>query len=228
MDRLDLAVPKEFSDIENLVRQIVKKHYQYTENLEAVKSEAQEKLMLHYVDETIHEKEEYHKDWRGYEVEKTYLNQLKEDLDEITKEIKEEIQIIRGPKETLKEGTINYLELKIKEFENQKHTIIEKTKSTYKFVRIINDKLKSAGKTNLELDLVTDDNGLEHYKIKDGDIHRPIDKVSTGEKNIIAFLYFMERLSDIEKNNNNKNKIIIFDDPVNSNDDAMQYLIITE
>src|SRR5699024_10165226 len=83
------------------------------------------------------------------------------------------------------------------------------------------------GKTNLELDLVTDDNGLEHYKIKDGDRHRSIDKISTGEKNIIAFLYFMERLSDIEMNND-KSKIIIFDDPMNSNDDAMQYLIITE
>lgn len=47
------------------------------------------------------------------------------------------------------------------------------------------------------------------------------------KKNIIGFLYFLESLSDVEKQSD-KNKVIVFDDPMNSNDDTMQYMIITE
>lgn len=56
--------------------------------------------------------------------------------------------------------------------------------------------------------------------------YRGVGELSTGEKNIIAFLYFMERLA--VKDSTAQTKIIIFDDPMNSNDATMQYLIITE
>ncbi|MDA5457669.1 AAA family ATPase [Weissella confusa] len=56
--------------------------------------------------------------------------------------------------------------------------------------------------------------------------YRGVGELSTGEKNIIAFLYFMERLA--VKDSTPRTKIIIFDDPMNSNDATMQYLIITE
>lgn len=56
--------------------------------------------------------------------------------------------------------------------------------------------------------------------------YRGIGELSTGEKNIIAFLYFMERLA--VKDSTARTKVIIFDDPMNSNDATMQYLIITE
>ena len=56
--------------------------------------------------------------------------------------------------------------------------------------------------------------------------YRGVGDLSTGEKNIIAFLYFMERLA--VKDSTAQTKIIIFDDPMNSNDATMQYLIITE
>lgn len=51
--------------------------------------------------------------------------------------------------------------------------------------------------------------------------------MSTGEKNVIAFLYFIERLEEV-KEGSRKKKIIVFDDPMSSNDDKMQYLIIWE
>lgn len=227
LENLDLSVPDNFNSLEISVSYIIKKHNQYTEKLDSIKNEARKKLRLHYVAESLLKKEEYQKDWRGFGVEDAYLIQLERDLENVNKEVKKEINKIWGAKEPLTEGTLYYIEDKISELEKSKNIIIKNTKSTYEFVRIINKKLKSAGETNLELDLVTDDNGIEHYKIKDGDNYRSIDRVSTGERNIIAFLYFMERLSDIEVNNN-KNKIIVFDDPMNSNDDAMQYLIITE
>ena len=51
--------------------------------------------------------------------------------------------------------------------------------------------------------------------------------MSTGEKNVIAFLYFIERLEEV-KEGSRKKKNNSFDDPMSSNDDKMQYLIIWE
>lgn len=79
---------------------------------------------------------------------------------------------------------------------------------------------------------------LEHYEydnkgyycIKDkrtGET-RPVDQLSTGEKNVIAFLYFMEKLEEVEETPDQRERIIVFDDPVNSNDEKMQFLIANE
>ncbi len=57
---------------------------------------------------------------------------------------------------------------------------------------------------------------------------RDITELSTGEKNVIAFLYFLEKLHEVKETVVNKPRIIVFDDPMNSNDDGMQYLIIEE
>lgn len=134
---------------------------------------------------------------------------------------------IKGVKENPAPGTINYVKNQISSKEILKKEIINRTKNTSQLVEIINDKLKRSGKNELELILQKDENEVEHYQIKDGDNTRPIDKLSTGEKNIIAFLYFLESLSDLERKTI-KPKIIMFDDPMNSNDDTMQYLIIAE
>ncbi|EAC3326625.1 TPA_asm: AAA family ATPase, partial [Listeria monocytogenes] len=108
----------------------------------------------------------------------------------------------------------------IQELKNQQ-------KDTSKIAQLINERLKKAGKDDLQLKKIEND-GFERYEIQDGENEvRSINKISTGEKNIIAFLYFIYSLEDIE-NQKNKPKIIIFDDPMNSNDDTMQYLIITE
>lgn len=58
---------------------------------------------------------------------------------------------------------------------------------------------------------------------------RNVTKLSSGEKNIIAFLYFIEKLDAIDEKNKDTNshqKLIVFDDPMNSNDETMQYLIM--
>lgn len=57
---------------------------------------------------------------------------------------------------------------------------------------------------------------------------RDVKQLSTGEKNIIAFLYFLEKLEELDSDLSTKKKIIIFDDPMNSNDINMQYIIIDE
>ncbi len=58
---------------------------------------------------------------------------------------------------------------------------------------------------------------------------RDVTQLSTGEKNVIAFLYFIEKLNEINESKQiQQNRLIVFDDPMNSNDDTMQYLIIDE
>jgi wobble nucleotide-excising tRNase len=50
--------------------------------------------------------------------------------------------------------------------------------------------------------------------------------LSKGEKNIIAFLYFILALEKAD--NDTRPKIVVLDDPMTSNDDTMQYLMINE
>lgn len=55
---------------------------------------------------------------------------------------------------------------------------------------------------------------------------RPIDTLSTGEENLIAFLWFIYKVKS--ESNKYSDRIVIFDDPMTSNDDATQYLMIAE
>ena len=140
----------------------------------------------------------------NYEVEKNKLENLKTlipDLAEINKNVDDKNKEIRDLKNLQKD--------------------------TSKIVNLINKRLKKSGKKDLEL-VKVENNGVETYQILDENNQtRSIKQISTGEKNIIAFLYFLYSLEDVE-NEHNKQKVIIFDDPMNSNDDTMQYLIITE
>ena len=49
-----------------------------------------------------------------------------------------------------------------------------------------------------------------------------------GEKNIIAFLYFLKKLEEVNEKESVINKFVIFDDPMTSNDNNMQYIMIEE
>lgn len=91
----------------------------------------------------------------------------------------------------------------------------------------INKKLERLGSHQFKLVLV-DDEQKGQYIIENLDgTRRNIETLSTGEKNIVAFLWFISDLNNPEKNSS-KEKIIVFDDPMNSNDDSVQYLIILQ
>lgn len=103
-----------------------------------------------------------------------------------------------------------------------------KPKAERQAVEHINQKLKSL--FSWYVDYKEDENsGYYHIAEKRNSsvFYRGVSDLSTGEKNIIAFLYFIEKLEEIN-DTSQLPKIIIFDDPMNSNDDTMQYLIITE
>lgn len=107
---------------------------------------------------------------------------------------------------------------------------LSKTKSESKLADNVNKKLDLY--VSFQLEHIKDTEGLNkgYYRIKNKEPfdkeYREIDTLSKGEKNIIGFLYFIEKLNEYKENT--LDKIIIFDDPMDSNDDTMQYIIITE
>lgn len=223
---LQINVPDDFSEVSLLIENLIKENNEYCEKLEEEQLKSRESLRLHYVHQCLQLKADYLSGWQGFELESFKFTELEKSATDSGNELEKRKAAILGNVTNPEVGTIKYLALQIEELEKEKSNLLKETQNTSILAENINDKLKYSGKFNLQLELQKDSNEIEHYLIKDSESGvRPIDQISTGEKNIIAFLYFMENLSVIGHTNK---KIIIFDDPMNSNDDTMQYLIITE
>ena len=135
------------------------------------------------------------------------LGYLEQDIREVQKQIKR----IRSD--------ISNLEESIKK-------LIAKTKSTELLVQNVNQKLEGIASFKLTLQS-SNQREVEYYEIQNNEgVVRPITQLSTGEKNLIAFLYFLESLNSLECRD--KAKLIVFDDPMNSNDDTVQYFMLEE
>lgn len=126
-----------------------------------------------------------------------------------------------------KKNEITKINNEIKKLNLEISHLEAQTKNEKKLVENINKKIKHY--TSFELVHKEDAEGKGFYSVKclRTDKDRDITQISTGEKNIIALLYFIEKLNEINEVRA-RNKLIIFDDPMNSNDDTMQYLIIEE
>ena len=92
----------------------------------------------------------------------------------------------------------------------------------------INRLLAGLGNQSFTLVKSRSDDQRGNYIIHDynGSV-RDIKSLSTGEKNIVAFLWFISNLENLVLAES-KPQVVIFDDPMNSNDDTTQYLIISE
>lgn len=211
MDILNENIPEDFGKKINEYNKIVEKNNQYTEDLEKKKKEACDKLRYHKIN--------------------VFLKKESEKLESI----KGDIQELEG-KISAKNGDIQKARNEIIELKKQKEAketskkeLLAGTKNTEILANNINEKIK--GTVNFRLCRNKEEGEQEFYEIKekiDGreETTRPITKLSDGEKNIIAFLYFIESLNEPDKKD--REKIIVFDDPMNSNDDTMQYLITSE
>lgn len=218
MDILNEEMPEDLEEKINEYNEIVKKNNQYTKDLEKNKEEARKKYRYHEINVFLKEKNKKNKN----------------NYDEELELIKDNIQELKG-KISAKDDEIKKIVDKIDELEENLgrkkkniEKLLEDTKNTEILANNINKKIK--GTVNFRL-CRKEENGQEFYEVKeeiDGgeEITRPITKLSDGEKNIIAFLYFIESLNELDKKD--REKIIVFDDPMNSNDDTMQYLITSE
>lgn len=206
---ITLNLPNEFDELSRKYNEL--KEQNNSNDLSQQQATAKECLRLHNVKQKIDE--------FNYNSKKIQLELLAQNKEKAEQDFENEKRRIEGPG-----GLIEQINQK-----NSEITLLKKdTKDEKLLVEFINTRLKHS--VSFELVFVPEENTNGYYKIKDsltGDI-RNIDKVSTGEKNIIAFLYFVGSLSAVGEMPNTKPRLIVFDDPMNSNDDVMQYIIIEE
>lgn len=178
-----------------------------TSNLAKEKENAKANLRYHYIKLELDNFKE--------EIKLNEVKKLEEESSKYETEIKN------------KENEITKINNEIKKLNLEISQLEAQTKNEKKLVENINKKIKYY--TSFELVHKEDTEGEGFYSVKclRTNEDRDITQISTGEKNIIALLYFIEKLNEINEVRA-RNKLIIFDDPMNSNDDTMQYLIIEE
>lgn len=202
-EKLTLTCPDDINSIINHYNQIVDDNN--SSDLIKKQTDARDALRYHFVKEYCH-KFQYEAKKSKLEVHQSLLQALKNKVDDEKSKIK------------ACQNNINQIEESIKQ-------LLESTKNEKILVERINKKLKLYASFELIHQETSND-----YKVKclrNLNI-RSVQELSTGEKNLIAFLYFIEKLNELSDNSNLNQRCIVFDDPMNSNDDAVQYLIIEE
>lgn len=203
--KLDIPVPDNIDALE--YNDLVKKNNEVGANLNSKREQAKNQLRYHFIKGML--------DSFGYEAKSNVL------ITSLELQANAQRQVDQKNKQKHDiEKLISSIELEIKNL---------KPKAEEQAVEHINQKLRGSVKWQLEY---YKNNESGYYwvseKCSDGNIvHRGVKELSTGEKNIIALLYFLEKLENTEQISKQP-KLIIFDDPMNSNDADMQYLIITE
>lgn len=158
------------------------------------------------------------------ELKKFEYNTKKQNKEQLQKDLIKAEQNLQSMEEKItgKGG----LESQISVLRNDIFSLKADTQNVEILARHINRKLNNLVSFSLE-HINGEGNGYYSVKNKDTGKLRDIKELSTGEHNIIAFLYFIEKLEEIA-NVDTKRRVILFDDPMSSNDDVMQYLMIQE
>lgn len=200
-------LPESLLKISNAYHEIRKANNE--NNLLERQDDARKKLRYHLIYTKLRDFE--------YRTKKQNEEQLNKDLAKAEQDIKSEREKIIGE---------NGIQSKINALKTDINELKAKTQNVEILAKHINNKLN--GLVSFTLQHVGEEqNGYYSVKNKDTGELRDIKDLSTGEHNIIAFLYFIEKLDEIGSNGSQE-KVIIFDDPMSSNDDVMQYLMIDE
>lgn len=199
---LDVVIPEEYDTLKNEYKKIVEENNNLSDRLKIEQAKFINVLRYHEIYIAL---KEY-----NHDTQKAKLAALKTLEANVRKEYDEKLKVIETKK-------------------NERNELIILTHDESIIANKINRLLANMGVSSFSLELVDNDeaNQKGQYKIRGyNNVLRSIDDLSKGEKNIIAFLYFLFAL---EKNSNDsRQKIVIFDDPMTSNDDTMQYLMIGE
>ncbi|MGL6056865.1 MAG: AAA family ATPase [Culicoidibacterales bacterium] len=204
--KLNLGIPNSVQQQIKTYNEYVQENNQY--NLQQLQNEAKEKLRLHYVKLAMDQANYF-----GMDSQLQNLHKIKQDIEDEKRGVDTEI---------------SNLDEKVADV----NTKIRNLELTTKNEKIVVDKINKLLKSTASFELVHIDSDHQqgYYQVKcnrSGEI-RAVSKLSAGEKNIIAFLYFLYKLEAINPEGISAKKIIVFDDPMTSNDDTMQYIIITE
>ncbi|MFU2047113.1 AAA family ATPase [Avibacterium gallinarum] len=195
-NKLSLVIPNNINYCIQEYNELVDKNN--NNNLQEEQEEARKKLRYHAVKEHL---DDFH-----YEVECNEFENRQKNFNKVKQDFEKE----KDKRRKLQEN--------IEVFKKKIAALQASTRNEKILVRKVNKKLAS----HASFELVHQEDSNE-YKIKCllTNQERNVNELSTGEKNILAFLYFIEKLAEAD----NK-KCIIFDDPMNSNDDTFQYVII--
>jgi len=196
-----IVVPNDFSDIEAECKILIERNNTLSINLKKEQEKSKEAIRSHEVRKALTDFE-YETENGKLSILNTTMNDAKQALINKKSELNQEI--------------------------SKRMDLIAQTKDEEMVANRINNLLKSNGVASFTLELIqdNDENQKGQYRVRghDGNI-RSIVELSKGEKNIIAFLYFMLAL---DEESESKPRIIILDDPMTSNDDTMQYLMTEE
>ena len=205
LDELDIEVPEDFDF--SSYNSLVKNNKEYGASLATKKMEAQEKLRYNMIYKLLGQFKYDVKCMQMNDVRKTFQN-VKEEFDK-------------------KVGQQADLEADIQNLNDQIDAL--KPKAEGQAIKNINKRLQGVVPWQLTY---TENEETGYYQVSQTvgkkSTLRGVKELSTGEKNVIALLYFLEKLGETTIQTSTSPKLIIFDDPMNSNDSDMQYLIITE
>lgn len=207
---IEIELPENFFEIRDIYDKI--KAQNNSDNLDKKQESARRRLRYHFVKEQL---EQF-----NYLAKMSELKVLETHRDTANNELLKEQLKITGK---------NGIDLQIADLQSKIEELQDSTKNEKILARNINKKLRHM--VSFELVHCEDENQKGYYSVKNINTNetRDIIQLSTGEKNIIAFLYFLEKLKEIRTGERKaKAKFIVFDDPMNSNDDNMQYLIVEE
>ncbi|MCO0831700.1 AAA family ATPase [Fructobacillus sp. W13] len=186
--------------INNMIDDLNSRMTSYTNDIENHKSEYRKQLQLHLETTVLLRKE---------------IRDCLTELNHQEKEVEDKRKIIVS------------LEKNAASLSLEKKELIAETKNETVLVERVNRILKEMGNKSFELCYVEpkEDEMKGQYQIKGYEGHRrSIHELSKGEKNLIAFLWFVNNIS--ENSDKNKKNIVVFDDLMDSNDDHSQYLMI--
>ncbi|MCM1537866.1 MAG: AAA family ATPase [bacterium] len=208
VETMEVELPEDFSNISTRYNEL--KAQNNGNDLNKKQEKAREGLRHHFVREKL--------DKFGYSSKMSELNLLEKQKDDMQGELVAAQSKIWGE---------NGINSQITDLREKAVELLDKTRNEKILAQHINEKLRYM--VSFQLEHCEDESGKGYYLVKNIQTNetRDITQLSTGEKNIIAFLYFMEKLSEI-RTGDQKAKFIVFDDPMNSNDDNMQYLIVEE
>jgi len=193
-----------FTTINKQINDIIIENNQLSDNLEEEKDNARKSLRYNEIQKIINNSE--------YESLKAQYQSSKAIYDELNKQVEEKKQITKN---LIKDKT----------------ELLEKTKDESIISHAISKCLQNSWIESFTLEHISEENNPGWkwlYKVRWHDwTYRSVKELSEWEKNIVAFLYFYFSLKTPE-NERKPNKIIIFDDPMTSNDDTLQYLMISK
>lgn len=195
------TIPSNFDNIQVRCKNLVNANKQFSNSLETEKAKATQKLMSNEIFRILNS-QDYKDIYDKQSKNQQSYNLIKSQYDKTKGHLEEQLA--------------------------KRKNLSLKTTDQIQAASLINKLLCDLGNENFLLDLESgpeEQNGSYFVKDHDGN-KRNIRTLSTGEKNILAFLYFIYSLDNLEMATD-KEKIVILDDPMTSNDDNTQYLMIS-